>query len=634
MLPMMLALVILLPLMAALGCYFLRVSTIRTMIVLGTGVCIAATSLALFGQGSFTYSPGTILGISWDSLVTLADFALLFVILYYAFKLKNQLIKVFAVLQIIPLAVFELFFVDHAAEVPAFYADSLSLIMVAIISIIGSLICFFAIPYMKTHEEHLHLVKSRQPRFFFYLVLFLGAMNGLVLSNNILWLYFFFEVTTFCSFMLIAHDDTEIAVKNATRALWMNSLGGVAFVFGMIWAYSVTGSLSIQAILEAGPMDGAMLVPLGLLCLAGFTKAAQIPFQSWLLGAMVAPTPVSALLHSSTMVKAGVYIVLRLAPAYAGTFLSEGIALCGAFTFLACAAIAVSQSNGKKILAYSTISNLGLIICCAGINTTWAITAAIILIIFHAASKALLFLCVGTIEHGIGSRDIEDMRGLYLKMPRTAIITIVGILTMVLPPFGVLLGKWMAIESASGDLFVIVMLSLGSAISLVFWARWAGMLLTGPLREKVPAESQNILTRFTLTVLAAATVVVSLFSPVIYTGLIEPMVGKTYEITGGVFSSPIGVFAVYPIFIILAAAFIYAWIDTKKSGNIQNGASYMCGANVKEPGVQSFIGPMNVPVEIKASNYYLEAFFGEEKLTMWVNFVGLALIVLMLGGAL
>ena len=633
MLPMMLALVILLPLMAALGCYFLRVSAIRSLIVLVTGICIAATSLALLGGGSFTYSPGTLLGVSWDSLVTLADFSLLFVILYYAFKLKNQLIKIFAVLQIIPLAVFELFIVDHAVEVPAFYADSLALIMVAVISIIGSLICFFAIPYMKEHEEHLHLVNSRQPRFFFYLVLFLGAMNGLVLSNNILWLYFFFEVTTFCSFMLIGHDDTEIAVKNATRALWMNALGGVAFVFGMIWAYTEVGSLSLQTIINAGPMGGLMIVPLGLLCLAGFTKAAQVPFQSWLLGAMVAPTPVSALLHSSTMVKAGVYIVLRLAPAYAGTFFSQGIALCGAFTFLSCAAIAVSQSNGKKILAYSTISNLGLIICCAGLNTPWATSAAIILIIFHAISKALLFLCVGTIEHGIGSRNIEDMHGLYLKMPRTAIITIIGILTMILPPFGVLLGKWMAIEAASSNMFVIVMLALGSALSVVFWARWAGILLTAPIRKKVPAESQNILTRFTLKTLAGASVVLSLFSPAIYTNLIEPMIGKTYDIYGGVFSSPVGTYAVYPIFFVLVIAFVYAWIETKKSGNIQNSQSYLCGANVKEPDVQAFIGPMNKPVGLSSGNYYLEALFGEEKLTLWINFVALALIVLMLGGA-
>lgn len=634
MLPMMIAIAILLPLVAAVACYFLRVSSIRSLIVLITGVCVAVASLALFGQGSFTYSPGSFLGVGWDSIVTLADFVLLFVILYYAFRLKNQLIKIFAVLQIIPLAFFEFFVVDHAKEVPAFFADNLSLIMVAIISIVGSLICIFAIPYMKEHEEHQHLEKSKQPRFFFYLVLFIGAMNGLVLSNNILWLYFFFEVTTFCSFMLIGHDQTEIAVKNATRALWLNSLGGVSFVFGMIYAYNVSGTLSLQEIIAAGPMAGAMLVPLGLICLAGFTKAAQIPFQSWLLGAMVAPTPVSALLHSSTMVKAGVYIVLRLAPAYAGTFLSEGIALCGAFTFIACAAIAVSQSNGKKILAYSTISNLGLIICCAGINTPWSITAAVILIIFHAVSKALLFLCVGTIEHGIGSRDIEDMHGLYLKMPRTAIITIIGIMTMVLPPFGVLLGKWMAIESATGDMFVVTMLALGSALSVIFWVRWAGILLTAPIRKGVPAESQSILTRIPLTGLCAGSVILSLLSPVIYTSLIKPMIGKGYDITMGVFSTPAGVFAVYPIFIILAAAFIYAWMETKKSSNELNSATYMCGANVPEKDSQAFIGPMNQPVVISASNYYLEKIFGEDRLTVAVNFIAMFLIVLMLGGAL
>ncbi len=184
-----------------------------------------------------------------------------------------------------------------------------------------------------------------------------------------------------------------------------------------------------------------MLVGKGLICFAGFTKAAQVPFQSWLLGAMVAPTPVSALLHSSTMVKAGVYVVLRMAPAYAGSFVSDGVALCGAFTFLACAALAIGQSNGKKILAYSTISNLGLIIACAGINTPAATAAAIFLIIFHAVSKALLFLCVGTIEQRIGSRDIEDMRGLAARMPQTAWITITGILTMLLPPFGVLMAS-------------------------------------------------------------------------------------------------------------------------------------------------------------------------------------------------
>lgn len=130
-----------------------------------------------------------------------------------------------------------------------------------------------------------------------------------------------------------------------------------------------------------------MLIHILLLCIAGFVKSAQMPFQSWLLGAMIAPAPVSALLHSSAMVKAGVFLIIKLSPAYAGTGLGTAMALCGGVTFVITAAIAVNQRNAKRVLAYSTISNLGLIICAAGLGTSESISAAIILILFHAISK-------------------------------------------------------------------------------------------------------------------------------------------------------------------------------------------------------------------------------------------------------
>ena len=299
---------------AALVCYFVRSSAVRKLTVLATSVVLTLASVGLLSQGTFEpIAVGSFLGISSDFLITVLDFALLGVIFFYGFKHKSVLIQGFTLAQAALLAWFEVFMVNHEA-VPALVGDQLSLIMVLVISIVGSLICVFAIPYMDEHEDHLHLTKSRQPRFFFFLVLFLGAMNGLVLSNNILWMYFFFEVTTLCSFMLIGHDATEIATKNAVRALWMNALGGLAFVLGMMLVYMQANTLDISVILAAGPQGALMVTGIGFLCLAGFTKAAQVPFQSWLLGAMVAPTPVSALLHSSTMVKAGVFVVLRFAP--------------------------------------------------------------------------------------------------------------------------------------------------------------------------------------------------------------------------------------------------------------------------------------------------------------------------------
>ncbi|WP_022661455.1 NADH-quinone oxidoreductase subunit 5 family protein [Paucidesulfovibrio longus] len=626
----LLLILILLPVLAALACFVVRASAVRRLVVPVTGGVLAAASVALLMQGPIEpWSPGALFGLSWDLIITVLDFALLGVIFFYGLKLKNVLIQLFTLAQIVLLAVFEFVMVEHAAT-PAFAADNLSLIMVLIISIIGSLICIFALPYMKSHEEHLHLEKSKQPQFFFFLVLFLGAMNGLVLANNVLWLYFFFEATTFCSFMLIGHDGTEIATKNATRALWMNSLGGLAFVIGMMLVYNGLGTLSLAAILSAGPQGALVLTGIAMMCLAGFTKAAQVPFQGWLLGAMVAPTPVSALLHSSTMVKAGVYVVLRLSPAYQGTLLSETIAICGAFTFLACAALAIGQSNGKKILAYSTISNLGLIIACAGLNTPLALTAAVMLIIFHAVSKSLLFLCVGTIEQEIGSRDIEDMRGLYERMPRTSFIAITGVLTMLLPPFGVLLGKWMAIEAAAGSIWVIIMLALGSALTVVYWARWGGGLM-GSREPGKPSESLPLLINLPLVLLCVGAVVLSAATPVIYKTLIQPMlpgVGPAVNIGIG----SLGAFEVYGLYIALGAGLVVAFMAGRRAPKLRKVAPYMGGANLGLEG--SFNGPMNQPVAFGAGNLYLSEIFGEERLTMWVNILGAALTVLMIGGGL
>ena len=205
-----------------------------------------------------------------------------------------------------------------------------------------------------------------------------GAMNGLGLCDSLTWVFFFWEITTLCSFFLISHDGTREAKRNATRALWMNMVGGIGFLAAMLFMQKAIGTLSIQAMLAQSVVmhSTAAMLPIAFLCFAAFTKSAQLPFQSWLCGAMVAPTPVSALLHSSTMVKAGVYLVLRLSPAFAGTMLAGIVSLTGAFTFVAASALACGQSNGKKILAYSTIANLGLIIACAGMATPAAITAS------------------------------------------------------------------------------------------------------------------------------------------------------------------------------------------------------------------------------------------------------------------
>ncbi|BDV00258.1 oxidoreductase [Thermodesulfomicrobium sp. WS] len=632
---------IVLPFLAALGC-LIDSKPLRSILVIGTGVAVSLASLLLVQGQAFSLTPETLFGIPVDGLIAFLDFALLFVILGISYQLKNKLIATLTVLQIVPLAFLELFLHGGEAAGPSLYGDQLSMIMCLVISIIGSLICIYGLSYMDEHEHHLHLEKSRQGRFFFFMVLFLGAMNGLVFANNLLWLYFFWEVTTLCSFMLIKHDGTEVAVTNATRALWMNMLGGVAFVLALVVLRAKGMPLYLQELIATPGVAAVALLPIGLMCFAGFTKSAQVPFQSWLCGAMVAPTPVSALLHSSTMVKAGVYLVIRLAPAFAGTVFSHYVALFGAFTFLTTALLAISQSNGKKILAYSTISNLGMIIACAGINTPAAMAAAILLIVFHAISKGLMFLCVGTIEQKIGSRDIEDMRGLIRIMPKTAMIVVVGIVTMFLPPFGALLSKWMAVEASAQLPLVVLMLAIGSAFTMVFWGRWLGLIMTSVMGEGQAAEEQSPLVRMPLLILASAAVVVSFVAPGLYSSMVLPVLERFYSTdlyiaAQGVFINNIGMFAVFPIFLVMVLGVVWAARASSKKRVSQRSYSVPYVAGLQDPTDPrriGFKGPLGQWSDFTTSNYYMDQWIGEGRITGWINLVSTGILIILLTGVL
>ena len=631
------AILILVPFVSALVCFLLRSARLRSGVVLATSALLIAGALLLIPLTPFGVSAGSPAGLSIGHIVSAADFLLLFVILYFGFRHRSIIIQALAVIQILLLAYLEFFCIKGPAAVGILQCDQLSLTMVLIVSIVGSIICIQAIPYMQNHERHLGLDTSKQHRFFAVMLLFLGAMNGLVLSNDLLFFYFFFEVTTLCSFLLIGHDRTETAVRNAVRALWMNSLGGAAFILALTLIYGQTGNLDLYLILlETDPANHIFLLAVALLCLAAFTKSAQFPFQSWLLGAMVAPTPVSALLHSSTMVKVGVYLVIRLAPGFRHTFLSESVAFFGAFVFLAAAALAVGQSNGKKVLAYSTISNLGLIFACAGLNSSQAITAGILLLIFHAITKALLFLCVGTIEQHIASRDIEDMRGLYASMPVTALITVMGVVMMIMPPFGVIIGKWMAMEAAAGDFFIIILIALGSALTVLYWARWSGILMSDPFAGKFKAESQPLLTWAALGSLCLGGAVFSLAAPWIYEWVITPAESEYYSLAyasrWGILENGTGAFPVLPLGLVAVVGFVIAIWAVRKAAGARVVPPYLSGIQTSEPGV--FTGPMNVPTKAEARNYYLSSIFGEDKLTTWLNLAAGVLLILVVGGAL
>jgi ech hydrogenase subunit A len=650
----LLALAVFLPALSAALCYLVRKPALRNVIVLVTTAGMFAVAggfcyLIAHSGGKLAINlEGLHLPVDLGLIIKVADFALLAYIIYLGCKLKKPLIVLLSALQAIPLLVFELTVAVKEPEV-SFLIDYLSLIMILLVSIIGPIITVFAIGYMREHEHHLQLRISRQPRFFFVLFLFLSAMNALVMTNNLSWLMFFWEVTTLCSFLLISHDGTEPAVKNATRALWINMVGGVAFVFAMILIYQSLGTLAIDQIVGLKPaavFTGILPLGLGLLCLAGFTKSAQFPFQSWLLGAMVAPTPVSALLHSSTMVKAGVYLVVRIAPAFTGTTLGTLVAVVGGFTFMAASVIAISQRNGKRVLAYSTVANLGLIICCAGIGSYVALGAAVLLMIFHAVSKGLLFLCVGTIENGIGSRDIEDMQGLFKRMPLTTVITVIGMISMLMPPFGVLLTKWLAIEAAVKLPVVLIMIIVGSAFTVVFWAKWIGIILTASYHPEYKVEKLPFSIATALIMLVTAVVVTGIDISIMFKTIVAPFLktalpgAAAINLLGnnglwllGSSGRMVGGFSPSYFFIILFLIILMVPYLFRKSRPVSVVAPYLCGANTDDSRGIDFNAPADTVDQIVVHNYYFADAFGEVTLTPGANLIAGAIILIMFGVA-
>jgi ech hydrogenase subunit A len=331
-----------------------------------------------------------------------------------------------------------------------------------------------------------------------------------------------------------------------------------------------------------------------------------------------------------------VYEVLRLAPVMQLQFLSQCVAVFGAFTFLCGAALAVGQSNGKKVLAYSTISNLGLIFACAGLNTPEAITAGILLIMFHAVIKALLFLCVGTIEQHIASRDIEDMRGLYSEMPTTALITVAGVIMMIMPPFGVLLSKWMAMEAAAINVYAIIMMALGSALTVMYWARWAGTLMSDPFAGKFRPENQPLLTWLALGGLCLGGAALSVVSPWLYLWMVSPSLTgaylPSYVVRAGMLENGFGVFAVVPLCAVAVLGFIISVWAVRRAARGRIVTPYLSGLQTAQAGV--FQGPLHQSIKCEARNYYLNTIFGEEKLTSWSNLSAAVLLTLMIGGVI
>ena len=296
-----------------------------------------------------------------------------------------------------------------------FYLDGFGLLFALLISGVGTVVFLYAGGYLAG--------SPKLGRFYGWIGLFFAAMLGLVLSDNIFVMFIFWELTSISSYMLIGHyHEDERARQCARQALVVTVSGGLALLAGLVLLGTAAGSWSFSGILAAGSLSGHALYPaiLTLVALGAFTKSAQFPFHFWLPNAMAGPAPVSALLHSATMVKAGVFLLARLNPSLGGTdpwfFL---LASVGGFTMLWNAVLALRQDDLKKILAYSTTCVLGALVMLIGIGDAAAIQAAMVLLLAHGLYKGALFMAAGAIDHETGERSVDRLAGLRKLMPWT-----------------------------------------------------------------------------------------------------------------------------------------------------------------------------------------------------------------------
>lgn len=551
----------------------------------------------------------------WIDLTMFAVESLLGIaIIYLGIKYKKWAASVLGAVQLVLSIAFEFVFKGDIEVPNGLYIDDLSIVMVLIIGIIGSLICVYAVGYMRDFQEH-EQGKDRRPWFFFLLFVFLSAMFGIVTSDNLVWMFFFWEITTLCSFALIGFTKTQEAINNSFRQLILNLIGGIAFVSALIILADKYDLLSFAALLSAPDIEGTkwLMAAVLLLALAGIVKSAQMPFHTWLLGAMVAPTPTSALLHSSTMVKAGVFLLLKLSVLLHGNLVGYLVMTVGGLTFLLASMAAISQSNGKRVLAYSTISNLGLIVACAGIGTPEAVWAGVILTIFHAITKSMLFLCVGTAEHHIGSRNIEDMDGLFERMPKLARIMMVGIAAMYLAPLGMLISKWAALTSFVDpdnplSLLLIGCITFGSATTGFYWTKWLGKLSYAARGVENVEKTVRPQEWVVLGALVVLTVGTCLCYPLVSDNFIVPWIESAYHVSPALNLTDGSNEA---ILIIMLVALVLLFLPFFGRSKVPESPVYLSGTL---PTATGYEGSAGAQVETGLRNWYLQGWFGEERI--------------------
>lgn len=486
-------------------------------------------------------------------------------------RLQHTLAVIFSVLAgIVSLALLPFASSEVAIRLPmgqflgelTFTPDGLAVALTAIACVVGSLAVIFSVDYM--HGE------AQLNRFYAFVLLFIGAMAGLVLSGSLLFMFFFWEITALCSYALISfYNDDPKAVAGGIKALIITQVGGVGLLAGALTTFAALGTYQIADLLSQSTTIAPNLlgiIAFGFL-LAAAAKSAQFPFHTWLPDAMEAPTPISALIHAATMVNAGVYLLARFAPAFEqvpGWALS--VTLVGLISALITAFMALTASDLKRALAYSTVSQLGYMVYAIGVGGVFASTFHLL---SHAVFKALLFLAAGAVIHATGTRDMRRMGNVGKQMPFVRNVFILGALALAgLPILNGFWSKELILEAGlEGPLWALIGMLIGAGMTAFYTLRMTWLVFFGEAREPFHLHDAGKAMKVALGTLAVGTLttwlLVGPFSGLLHETLpFHPIHALGLgELAKEIFTAP----ATYGALLVIASGLAVFWMRRKQA---------------------------------------------------------------------
>ncbi len=458
----------------------------------------------------------------------------------------------------------------------SFVPDGLGVFLAAVATVVGSLAVIFSVDYMQGDPQ--------LGRYYALVLLFIGAMAGLVLTNSLLFLFFFWEITAFCSYALISYyNDDPKAVAAGIEALIMTQVGGVGLLAGALVAFAGLQSYEIDVFLKGAgsALPGTVLAwtAFGFL-VAAAAKSAQFPFQTWLPDAMEAPTPISALIHAATMVNAGVYLLARFYPAFAPVpGWTDAVIAVGVISALLTAIMALTAPDLKRVLAYSTVSQLGYMVYAIGAG---GVLASQFHLFSHAIFKALLFLGAGAVIHAVGTRDMREMGGLGRHMPFTRTVFVIGALALAgLPILNGFWSKELVLEAGlhGGPTWAFVAMLIGAGLTGCYTFRMVWMVFYGTPRKAGHPHDAPSAMRFSLTLLAAGTLTSWLVAGG-FGGLLEgtlPFHKLHTPSTLGLVSEILGAPATWLALVVIAAGLL-AWQGRERLAGLVASLAWLAAA--------------------------------------------------------